>query len=162
ISFAHRVNIGLPIAYAMIQPSLVRNRSDGADVCPRFSVGIRLTWIACCSTSVGLLNAIAVRSSAPSTFCPRPFLPRSISAASGGRRGSEVHHGAGRGVRLTERAVHVRSPANALADPVEAVLVAPRSASAESGDGGEDDVRLPPPQAVEIERQRAQDFGRQI
>jgi hypothetical protein len=82
ISLAQRANIGLPMAYAMIQPSFVRNRSDGADVWPRFSVGTRSTRIACCSTSVGLLNATAVRSSAPSTFCPRPVLPRSMSAAS--------------------------------------------------------------------------------
>src|SRR5438093_9549877 len=60
IIFAQRANIGLPMAYAMIQPSFVRNRSDGADVCPRFSVGMRLTWIACCSTSAGLLKAIQV------------------------------------------------------------------------------------------------------
>src|SRR5262249_4394105 len=81
ISFAQPANIGLPMAYAMIQPSFVRNRSDGADVWPRFSVGTRSIWIACCSTSVGLLNATAVRSSAPSTFCPRPVFCRAISAA---------------------------------------------------------------------------------
>jgi len=66
----------------MIQPSRVRNRSDGAEVWPRFTVAIRSALMTCCSTSVGLLNATAVRSSAPSTFWPRPLFCRSISAAS--------------------------------------------------------------------------------
>ena len=66
----------------MIHPSRVRKRSDGADVWPRFSVGMRLTWMTCCSTSAGLLNATAVRSSAPSTFWPCPVFCRSMSAAS--------------------------------------------------------------------------------
>src|SRR5438445_9222978 len=66
----------------MIHPSLVRKRSEGADVCPRFIVARRLGRITCCSTSVGLLKATAVRSSAPSTFWPRPLFSRAMSAAS--------------------------------------------------------------------------------
>ncbi len=66
----------------MIQPSFVRNRSDGAEVCPRLTVATRFGRTTCCSTSVGLLKATAVRSSAASTFWPRPVLSRAMSAAS--------------------------------------------------------------------------------
>ena len=61
---------------------LVRKTSEGAEVWPRFTVATRSTWITCCSTSAGLLYAMAVRSSAPSTFWPRPVFCRAMSAAS--------------------------------------------------------------------------------
>ena len=50
----------------MIQPSRVRNRSEGAEVWPRLTVATRSTWMACCSTRAGLLKATAVLSKAPS------------------------------------------------------------------------------------------------
>ena len=56
--------------------------SPGAALKPRLPIAVRSTPVSACSISIALLIAIAVRSSAPSTFWPRPVLPRSISAAS--------------------------------------------------------------------------------
>ena len=74
----------------MIQPSLVRKTSEGAAVWPRLRVATRSTWITCCSARAGLLNATAVRRSAPSTFWPRPVFWRAMSAASVPRAASEA------------------------------------------------------------------------
>ena len=74
----------------MIQPSLVRKTSEGAAVWPRLRVATRSTWMTCCSASAGLLNATAVRRSAPSTFWPRPVFWRAMSAASVPRAASEA------------------------------------------------------------------------
>jgi hypothetical protein len=49
-----------------------------------------------------------------------------------------------------------------MTDAVEPVLVAPRTAGAERGDRGEDDVGLDLPQAVEIQRERSEHFGREV
>ena len=64
--------------------------------------------------------------------------------------------------RLLGRAGQVGRAAHHLADAVEAVLVAPRAAGAERGDRGQDDVRLDPTEALEVEGERSQDFGRQV
>ena len=48
----------------------------------RLPIAVRLTPVSACSISIALLIATAVRSKAPSTFWPRPVLPRSSNAAS--------------------------------------------------------------------------------
>ncbi|PYO51776.1 MAG: hypothetical protein DMD83_27080, partial [Candidatus Rokuibacteriota bacterium] len=74
----------------MIQPSLVRKRSEGAAVWPRLRVATRSTWMTCCSASAGLLNATAVRRSAPSTFWPRPVFWRAMTLDPGCPEGREI------------------------------------------------------------------------
>ena len=150
----------------MIHPSLVRKRSEGAEVWPRLTVAMRSTSMTCCSTSVGLLKATAVRRSAPSTFCPRPVFWRLMSAASVPKAASEAvpqsTQAAAARSGWSGVPVEVGGAAHHLADAVEAVLVAPRAARAEGRDRREDDVGLDRPQAVEIERERAQHLGRQV
>ena len=89
-----------------------------------------------------------------------------MSAASVPKAASEAvpqsTQAAARAQRLVRRAREVGGAAHHLADAVEAVLVAPRAARAEGRDRGEDDVGLDRPQAVEIERERAQHLGRQV
>ena len=76
-----RRNIAGPIAVATIQPSEQRKMSAGPELKPRLSAALRSNPVKACSIRLALAKAIAVRSNAPSTFCPRPDLPRSSSAA---------------------------------------------------------------------------------
>jgi hypothetical protein len=81
ISLAHRRNIGLADREGQDPAVPGAEQIDGAEVWPRLTVAIRSGWTACCSTSVGLLNAIAVRSKAPRPSGPFPVWRRYMSAA---------------------------------------------------------------------------------
>ena len=150
----------------MIQPSFVRKTSDGADVWPRFSVAMRLTWITCCSTSAEFVERHRRAQERRFDFLPAPGLAsrdqRRQRAERGERRRAEVDPRDRRAHRLLRRPGEIRGAAHDLADAVEAVLVTPRPAGAERRDGREDDVGLHPAQALEVERQRAQHLGRKV
>ena len=123
----------------------------------RLLVATRSTPVNACSINVALAKAIAVRNRAPSTFCPCPVLPRSISAANVPKAdkagGAEIDPRHFQHDRLLRRAGEVDRAAHRLADAVKTVLVRQRPAGAKPGHGGQDDVGLDLAQAVEIERQ---------
>src|SRR4029450_9559668 len=102
----------------MIHPSLVRKRSEGAEVCPRFTVAMRFGRTTPCSTKVGLLKATAVRRDPPPAFLagPRLLTPHERGQRpEGGEGGGAAIHPRHRGaVRLLGRAGEIGRAAHDL------------------------------------------------